>query len=254
MTNSTLLDKYPKIRPILPEEYIKIYADHYIYCRSNKGFVRKIFTFFTNWMHLKIKRYNNQKKLLLELGAGTLNHVGFENVFEYDVIEPFDDLFESASENLKAKVNKRYKYSTDIKVHKKYDRIISIATLEHLTNLPFDIAILTKVLKKNGKFQHSYPSEGSYLWYFCSRYISGLNFFLKHKLNFNVFLKHEHVNSAKEIEELFNLIFEKVKIKRFPFNFFHLSLFSYIEASNPKIEMPDKIIKKFSKYNYESIF
>lgn len=249
-----ILDKYPKTRPLLPKKFLKIYSEHYLYCRSNKGIIRKIFTYFTNWMHLQIKQNNTKKESILELGAGTLNHVQFEVVKKYDVIEPFDDLFESADVNFKNKINKRYKYSTELNKIDKYEKIISIATLEHLTNLPFDIAVLAQVLDKNGNFQHSYPSEGSFLWYFSSRYISGLNFFLKHRLNFDTFLKHEHVNSAVEIEEIFKLLFEKIKIKRFPFNFFHLSIFSYIEATNPKLEICQQIIDKYNKYKYESIF
>lgn len=247
-----ILDQYPKTRPLLPSNFKDIYSKHYIYCRSNKGLIRKVFTYFTNWMHLQVSKKSQSNKNILELGAGTLNHIKFETFEKYDVIEPFDDLF-NASLN-KDKITKRYNYTTDLSDNLSYDRIISIATLEHLTNLPKDLALLAKKLKKNGIFQHSYPSESGFLWYCCSRYISGLNFYLKYKLNFDTFLKHEHVNNAREIEKIINLIFNKVQVRRFPLNLLHLSVFSYIEAKEPNIEVCDAILSKFKNYKYETIF
>ena len=61
------------------------------------------------------------------------------------------------------------------------------------------MAKLSLMLNKNGKFKHSIPSEGSFLWFISSRYISGTNFFLRFRLNFDTLLRHEHVNSAKKL-------------------------------------------------------
>lgn len=247
-----ILNSYPRTRPPLPKKYKDIYSQHYIYCRSNKGLIRKIFIFFTNWMHLAISKESNENKSILELGAGTLNHLNFEKYSYYDIIEPFDDLYLSATN--RNQIRYRYKYSNDEKCSDTYDRIISVATLEHLTNLPLDMAILALKLKKKGIFQHSYPSEGSLFWHISSRYISGLNFYLKYKLNFKVFLNHEHVNSANDIETVIKKIFKKVLIKRFPLNFFNLSLFSHIKAEDPDIELCKKIINSYKGYKYETIF
>ena len=98
----------------------------------------------------------------------------FEKYLIYDVVEPTKYLFESSSKNL---INQYYQFLEEIPNDNRYDKIISIATLEHLINLPYDLAKLSLMLNKNGKFKHSIPSEGSFLWFISSRYISGTNFF-----------------------------------------------------------------------------
>jgi len=247
-----ILEKYPKKRIHLPDEFKQVYQSAYFYSRSNKGAVKKIFKFFTNWMHIMVAEKAKGSDEVLELGAGNLSHLAFEKYNTYDVIEPFDELYDSSvSKNL---IRQRYRYSTNINFNLKYDRILSIATLEHLTNLPYDIAILARQLKDNGIFQSSYPSEGGFLWYLGSRYVSGLNFFLKYRLNFDTLLRFEHVNTAKEIEDVVGIFFKKVKVVRFPFNLLHGSLFCYIEASEVDKKKCEEIILKYQKYSYETIF
>ena len=96
----------------------------------------------------------------MEIGAGTLNHLNFDNHKTYDVIEPFKELYINSKN--KNKVN-NFILTLEILIEK-YDYIISFATLEHLENLPYIISTLAKSLNERGEFISSIPSEGGFLW------------------------------------------------------------------------------------------
>ncbi len=236
-----ILNRYPKKRIELNDKIKKIYKAYYLYSRSNRGVVKKTFMKFTNWMHLNVASGGYVNKIL-EMGAGNLNHVEFEKFEKYDVIEPSLFLY-NTSEN-KSLISNHYINLTKLD-EEQYDKIVSVATLEHLINLSYDIAKLSILLKENGSFKHAIPTEGSVLWYLSSRYISGLNFFIRHRLNFDNLLRYEHVNTAYEIEEIIKYFFEDVKIKRFPFNLRQLSIFTYIEAKNPKKKLASEFLNNY---------
>ena len=44
----------------------------------------------------------------------------------------------------------------------KYDKIVTVATLEHLVDLPKEIKICKKLLKKEGRLQVAIPCEGEF--------------------------------------------------------------------------------------------
>lgn len=240
-----ILKKYPKQRIDLNDKIKKIYKIYYLYSRSDKGIVKKTFKKFTSWMHYNVASGGYAKRIL-ELGSGNLNHVEYEKYDKYDAVEP--SLFLYNASKKKHLIRKHYNDITEIG-EEKYDKIVSIATLEHLVNLSYDIAKLTSLLDKKGSFQHGIPTEGSILWYLSSRYISGLNFYLRHKLNFDNLLKYEHVNTAYEIEEVIKYFFQETKIKRFPFNIRQLSIFTYIEAKKPNTELAINFLKNY-KHKY----
>ncbi|SHO80672.1 hypothetical protein MNB_SV-15-275 [hydrothermal vent metagenome] len=179
-------------------------------------------------MHIQISK--SSKKNILEIGAGTLNHIKFEKKYLfYDIVEPMPFLYKD-SQYLKD-INNIYKSSKDIPNNILYDNIISIAVLEHITDLPSELVRLSKKLNDKGVMQISIPTEGSFLWYCSWRFVTGISFYLKYKLDYKPFMKYEHVNNSKEIEILIRYLFKNVKIIRFPFNIFHFSFYTYIEAS-----------------------
>ena len=84
-------------------------------------------------MHRKLAEdvRSGSPKSTLEIGAGTLNQLPYEPLSDpYDIIEPFRDLYES-SPNL-ARVRNIYDDILEIPHTAKYDRIISVAVLEHI--------------------------------------------------------------------------------------------------------------------------
>ena len=236
-----ILNRFPKKRNQLPEEYQKIYGSHY---KINREGLSKV-TYFTSriegWMHKAVandvnKAFYNGKPSTLEIGAGTLNHINFEPISEnyiYDVIEPFTDLFKSSTN--KEKINNFYLDISDVPIKKKYDRIISIATFEHLCDLPFVVARSGLLLNQNGILRVAIPSEGTLLWTLGWKLTTGIEYRIKYGLDYSVLMKYEHINTAKEIESILNYFFSEVKCKVFGINK-ELSFYQYSECYNPRIE------------------
>ena len=193
--------------------------------------------FLESWLHIFVS--NTKKNIdvdedILELGAGTLNHLPYEKKFKvYDIVEPFYDLYKNS--RYKTKISNFYDDISDIKGEKKYDRIISIAVLEHILDLPKVMATSSVLLKKDGVFSAGIPSEGSPIWYLGWRLSTGLEFFFRYKLNYGKILKYEHVNNAKEIENIARYFFQDVKIKRLGLNRF-LSVYTGIECKSPNLK------------------
>jgi hypothetical protein len=214
----------------LSPRHAELYAEQYKINREGRTAIDALAQKLERWMHRKVAA--TQGGALLELGAGTLNHVRFEQNFDnYDVVEPFQALY-----NEKAELNKiRTCYGTvqDIPHEILYSRIFSIAVLEHLTNLPADIAKSALHLDHDGLFQCGIPSEGGFLWWLGWRLSTGIGYYLRTGLDYGIVMRHEHVNNAQEIIAIVRHFFEDVTISRFPTPCSHLSLYSYLEARGP---------------------
>jgi len=87
-----VINKFPKKRITLDDEYLKVYKEHYISNRVCSGFAHSITQKMEFWMHKKVS--SREGKDILELGAGNLNHLKFEKSFiNYDIIKLFKDLY-----------------------------------------------------------------------------------------------------------------------------------------------------------------
>ena len=95
--------------------------------------------------------------------------------------------------------------------NQRYDRITSIASFEHICNLPEVIAKSGLLLKPGGVLRTSIPSEGTCLWSLSWKLTTGIEFRIKYGLDYGILIKHEHVNSAREIEELLCYFFKNTK-------------------------------------------
>jgi len=232
-----LIQSYPRTRPPLTSKHEEIYAEEYKKTRGdnkNKPFMSKITSWFNGWMHKKVASH---KGPMLEIGAGTLNHLQYEKeIVEYDIVEPFKYLYEDNP--LVDKITSIYEDIKDIPESKKYDRIVSIAVLEHLTELPSTLSTAGKLLKDGGVFQAGIPSEGGFLWGLAWRVTTGLAYRLRNKIDYKTVMRHEHINNANEIITLAKHFFENVKIQYFPLPFINLSVYIYIECKNPKSLKP----------------
>ncbi len=237
-----ILDKFPKKRAELPAEYKEIYELHY---RRNRGGETKV-TFFSirleQWLH-KIVSADLGKIPgdceTLEIGAGNLNHLPFEKkIISYDIIEPFSALYTTSP--LLKRVRCIYKTIDEIPQEKKYDRIISIATFEHLLDLPKITAKAAMLLKKNGSLRISIPNEGTILWK-LGTLITGCEFKWLYGLDYQVLMRYEHVNTAQEIEEVLKYFFEKVES-----NFFGISkslaFYRFFKCSEPRMDIVQNFI------------
>lgn len=163
-------------------------------------------------MHRKLAEdvKSGSPKSTLEIGAGTLNQLPYEPLSDpYDIIEPFRELYES-SPSL-ARVRNIYADILEIPHSAKYDRIISVAVLEHICNLPEVVAQSGLLLADGGQFRAGIPSEGTILWRLGWKTTTALAFKRRYNLDYAVLMKHEHVNSAKEIENVVRYFFSEVK-------------------------------------------
>src|SRR5271157_3897723 len=87
-----LLSSYPRSRPPLSDAHQKIYVTHYLENRSGGGPVTHLKNRLEGWMHRRVAS-RQQGTHVLELGAGTLNHLSFEpHSLTYDAVEPFKEL------------------------------------------------------------------------------------------------------------------------------------------------------------------
>ena len=233
------LNSYPKQRPPISEEIKQIYASHYEENREGKTKASSLAQRLESWMHHQINDVMHDNARVLELGAGTINHLKFPKAYNtYDIIEPFTALYEKSA--FKDKVDGVYSDVGEID-GQRYDYVFSVAVLEHLTQLPEDIAKAALLLENDGKFVASIPSEGGFLWGLAWRMSTGLEFYLRHRLNYGDLMRHEHINSCQEIQSILALVFEKVTIRRFGLGN-HLSLYQCIVCEKPRHDVCHQIL------------
>ena len=221
--------RFPKQRPVLTEEYQAIHDNERIRNRKGEGGLARAVMSLETWMQRSVLGEGGK---LLEIGAGTLNHVPFEkNLEAYDVIEPFKALYQS-SPYLKM-VNHIYAGIDEIPLEKKYNRIVSVAVLEHLEDLVRIMARVGLHLEEGGECLSAIPTEGGLLWGLGWRCTTGLSYRFRTGLDYSKMLRHEHINDASEIEEVLRFFFKRVEVKRFPTPLFHLSFYSCYRATEP---------------------
>jgi hypothetical protein len=222
---------YPRTRPPLTEAHAKIYAEQYRINRDGETLADGAAQRLEQWMHRRIAALAGGP--VLELGAGTLNHLRFERGAEpYDVVEPFTDLYRGRAEC--DRVRAFYDGAQEVPKDNCYRRIISVAVLEHLPDLPADVATSALLLDKEGAFQAGIPSEGGFLWWLGWRFSTGLAYYLRTGLDYGVIMRHEHLNNAPEILKVVRYFFDDVKVVRFPTPFHQVSFYAYLEARGPR--------------------
>lgn len=225
---------YPKQRPALPPEYQAIYAKHYAENRAGNGVANSMAQRLEAWMHRRVASRRRDGEDLLDFGAGNLNHLPYEHGYAtYDIVEPFKELY--ADQPGLAQVTQVYDLAKDVD-GKTYNRVFSIAVLEHLTDLPEEVAKCADLLKPNGIFQAGIPCEGELAWTLGWMVSTGVAFNRKYGLDYGVLMRHEHVNTYREIIEVLRARFSKVTIQRspFPFPLPHASFYAYVEAEGPR--------------------
>jgi hypothetical protein len=235
-----LLKYFPKRRPDLPEQYELLYADYYRDNRDGRG-VARLSRWLESWMHRKVAQDVCQAEVrvprkceTLEIGAGTLNHTDFEpDSGPYDIVEPMTVLYEG-NQRL-GRVRSRYVDTRDIPLTAGYDRIVSVATFEHICDLPAVVARTGLLLRSGGKLRIGIPSEGTLLWSVGWRITTGLEFRLRRGLSYGTIMRHEHVNDASEIAGVVSHFYADVDRVCFGLHS-NLSLYQYLECSAPQTD------------------
>ena len=124
------------------------------------------------------------------------------------MVEPFVELYSDSGN--RSRVTSTYSDLSEIS-NTRYDRIVSIATFEHLCELPAIVAQCGLLLADCGQLRVAIPSEGTILWTLGWKLTTGVEFRLRHGLDYSVLMKHEHVNTAKEIAGVLGVFFGSVR-------------------------------------------
>ena len=206
-----LFSGYPKIRKSLPEDYQRIYEKHYADNRNGQTAASFFSSKLEQWMHKKIAADTRQNSRLatLEIGAGTLNQLQYEPTEIYDIVEPFQALYQNSK--YLNRVRNIYGDISEIEKREQYDRITAIASFEHICNLSEVVENCQILLKPGGSLRVAIPNEGRFLWKFAYQMTTGLEFRFKYKLNYSVLMNYEHVNNADEIEQVLTYYFSSIK-------------------------------------------
>ena len=223
-----LLRTYPRARPPLSAAHQRIYLDEYRRNRGRHGtMLFRLTGALEQWMHQKVAKTNHGHRIL-ELGAGTLNHMQYQSAELYDIVEPLPALY--ADNPLRQRIAKSFIDIADIPDEKRYDRIISVAVMEHVQDLTRIVARSGLLLEREGVFQAGIPSEGGALWGTAWRLTTGVAYRLRTGLPYAPLMRHEHVNTAAEVIAVIRYFFRFVRLTWFPLSHRHVSFYCYIEA------------------------
>jgi len=232
---AALLAGYPRTRPPLPAANARIYVEEYKINRGDSGrLLYRLTAGLEAWMHRQVAACRHGERVL-ELGAGTLNHRRYERAAgTYDIVEPLPALYEGSAE--RARIDHIYSTIDDVPLAPAYDRIFSVAVLEHLEDLPAVIAAAARRLAPDGVFQAGIPAEGGLAWGLAWRMTTGISYRLRTGLHYAPVMRHEHVNSAAEIIAIVKHFFADVRVRWFFLPARHLALYGYIEARRPRAD------------------
>jgi hypothetical protein len=228
----SLLSAFPKQRPILPQSYQRIHEREYQINRTGATALHRASLWLEEWMHDQIVKRGWPGRIL-EIGAGTLNHVAYERrastACGYDIIEPRSALVGAGRDNVDGCFND----IGEIHPRTRYDRIVSIATFEHLVDLPAVAARAGLLLADEGALQVSIPTEGGFLWGLGWRMTSSPMFWRRYRMPYSPVIRHEHINTAREIGDVLRIFFDSVEINRFPLPAHHASIYTYLHCTRP---------------------
>ena len=233
-----LIATYPRCRPPLPALQSESYLEHYRANRAGQRGLSRTVAKLESWMHRRVADGADDGRIL-EIGAGNLNHVPCHpNARIYDAVEPFRQLWEESP--YLARVRHIYDSLSEVPETHRYDRIVSIAVLEHVIELPSVVARTALLLAEGGTFRSGFPSEGGLLWGLAWRLTTGVEYRLKRGLRYSAIMRHEHVNTAaeiiREITALLGYFYERLEVSRFPLPFAHLSFYTAATASLPRLD------------------
>lgn len=241
-----LLARFPKARPPLPPPVKAVYEQQYLENRLGRSTASSLSQRLERWMHRRVAEdvSDGRGRATLELGAGTLNQLPYEPVTgAYDVVEPFTALFEGSPH--RPRVRDVFADIREVPAGRRYDRITSVAVLEHVCDLPFVLARSARLLAGDGVFRAAIPAEGGLLWRVGWSCTTGLEFRLRYGLDYGTIMRHEHVNGAAEIERLAAALFAELSVRSFGLGR-HLSLYRFVEARRPRLDVAEDWERRFA--------
>ena len=89
-------------------------------------------------------------------------------------------------------------------------------------------------LEPGGEFRAAIPSEGGLLWRIGWTITTGIEFRIRHGLDYGILMAHEHLNTAAEIETLIAALFQDTTIQSLGFGR-QFSFYRFIAAKRPRL-------------------
>jgi hypothetical protein len=236
-----LISSYPRQRLQLSDRYRQLYVAEYLRNRSGQTGLSAMVAGLERWMHRSVATCTPGRRIL-ELGAGTLNHLPCERDYGlYDAVEPFAELWKDRPQ--RDRISTIYSDVSEIPAEMRYDQIISIAVLEHLTDLPRTVAHCALLLADSGEFRAGIPTEGGLLWGVAWRMTTGVSFRMRTGLSYSTIMRHEHVNRADEILAVVQYLFREVEVHRFPTPAKHFSFYTALCARSPYLDRCTDLVR-----------
>jgi hypothetical protein len=232
-----MFEAFPKTRPELPPAYRQAHRENYVRNRRGASLASAASLRLERWMHRQVARDVSARSApptTLEIGAGTLNHLPYEPPGgRYDIVEPFAELYAAA--DAFGRIHTVYRDIAEVPPEPRYDRIISIATFEHVCDLPDMVARCGLLLAGGGRLRVAIPSEGTLPWALGWRCLTGLEFRLRCGLDYGVLMRYEHVNTAREIEKVLDYFFSRTRCRTLGLSR-ALSFYQFFNCEAPRLE------------------
>jgi ubiquinone/menaquinone biosynthesis C-methylase UbiE len=214
-------NKWPKKMPEFTEEQLRIKDDfmhRWLEAFPDKYGAMEIFN--QNYPAYCFKRDMHKKTTwnTLEIGGGLGSHIPFEDLTKqtYTILELRENILETLAERHPDVYCILGDCQSEYAEENTFDRVIAIHVLEHLPNLPEAIRQMHRVLKPDGVAHVVIPCEGSLAYSFC-RKISAERMFRKlYHMDYDWYIKSEHINRAKEIIEEIEPYFDICYKRNFP--------------------------------------
>ena len=226
------MNQFPKVRQTLPSAYQEIYDKHIRENRLGKTKASFFSSRLEGWLHRQVARSSASNLKTLEIGAGTLNQLGYENSEIYDIVEPFKLLYQDSP--MLGRIRNIFDDINKIPPEWRYDRIISIATFEHILDLPDMVARSCNLLNPGGGLYVSIPNEGRFLWKLAYKLTTGAEFKRRYGLDYDILMRYEHCNTADEIEDVLRHFYGHVSMKLFGLSK-NLALYRFYCCTNPNL-------------------
>lgn len=247
MDVAAVLARFPKSRPPLPPALAALHARQYEINRRGESAATSLSQRMETWLHRRVAadvKHDSRRRTTLEIGAGTLNQLPHEPaVGAYDIVEPFTALYVGSP--LLQRIRHVYADIGDVPAGTAYDRVTSVATLEHICDLPRVIARTGLLLASGGELRVAIPSEGTPLWALGWKLTTGLEFRLQHGLDYGLLLRHEHVNTAAEIETLLRHCFRRIRLRVLGVSRW-LSIYQFFACSEPDLQRCRQLTQAFA--------
>jgi hypothetical protein len=231
-----ILARYPKHRPVLDADVQAVFDKHYKLNREGKTKVTSLSMRMESWLHKKVAEDVAGKTddiPTLEIGAGTFNQLPYEpQIRTYDVVEPFEAFYTDSPH--KHRIRKIFTDISEVPADSRYDRITSAATFEHILNLPEVVARAALLLSPGGSLRVSIPNEGTLLWRMGTM-VTGFEFRRMHGMDYQLLMRHEHVNTADEVEAVIRYFFKQTEVAVFGLNR-RFAFYRFICGKEPDLE------------------